>query len=95
MFLSFQLSYQNIILIFHGIWDQTDSGFNVRSRKSSFPHFRLMVLLAWLLTLIFTWPQAVIFRVLKHPKKEFYQCTTFNFFENLAKNMGNDSFYRK
>ena len=52
-------------------------------------------MLAWLMTLIFSWPQAVIFRVMKHPNKEFYQCTTFNFFENLALGIGNDSFYRK
>ena len=58
-------------------------------------YFRLMVMLAWLMTLIFSWPQAVIFRVMKHPNKEFYQCTTFNFFENLALGIGNDSFYRK
>ena len=25
--------------------------------------------------------KAIIFRVLKHPTKEFYQCTTINFFE--------------
>ena len=54
-----------------------------------------MVVLAWLLTLIFSWPQAVIFRVLKHPKKDFYQCTTFKFFENLAEDMGDDSLYSK
>ena len=45
---------------------------------------RLMVIMAWLLTIIFTIPQAIIFRVLKHPEKDFYQCTTFNFFEELS-----------
>ena len=43
-----------------------------------------MVLLAWFLTLVFTTPQAIIFRVMKHPVKDFYQCTTYNFFEDLA-----------
>ena len=45
---------------------------------------RLMVIVAWLLTLVFTSPQAVIFRVLRHPMAEFYQCTTWGFFENFA-----------
>ena len=43
-----------------------------------------MVIFAWLLTLLFTFPQAIIFRVLRHPMAEFYQCTTWDFFENLA-----------
>ena len=43
-----------------------------------------MVTMAWLVIIIFTIPQAFIFRVLKHPEKEFYQCTTFNFFEELS-----------
>ena len=42
-----------------------------------------MVLLAWLVTLISVTPQAVIFRVLKHPVQDFYQCTTEGFFESL------------
>lgn len=52
----------------------------VRQRKRA----RLMVILAWLLTLVFTSPQAIIFRVLRHPLAEFYQCTTWGFFENFA-----------
>ena len=43
-----------------------------------------MVFIAYLTTVVFASPQAVIFRVLKHPEKEFYQCTTFNFFESLS-----------
>ena len=43
-----------------------------------------MVITAYLSTFIFASPQAIIFRVLKHPEKEFYQCTTFNFFESLS-----------
>ena len=42
------------------------------------------MILAWVVTLIFTIPQAIIFRVMKHPEKEFYQCTTYNFFEDLS-----------
>ena len=45
---------------------------------------KIMVIVAWILTLLFASPQAIIFRVLKHPEKEFYQCTTYNFFESLA-----------
>ena len=43
-----------------------------------------MVILSWLATIIFTMPQAIIFRVMKHPEKDFYQCTTYNFFEELS-----------
>merc|ERR1712024_127977 len=45
---------------------------------------RLMVLGSWVFTLICSSPQAIIWRVLKHPTKEFYQCTTIDFFEDLA-----------
>ena len=45
---------------------------------------RMMVIGAWLTTLLFSLPQAVIFRVLRHPLVEFYQCTTWGYFENLA-----------
>jgi len=45
---------------------------------------RLMVITAWVLTIFFTIPQAIIFRVMKHPEKNFYQCTTINFFEDLC-----------
>ena len=48
------------------------------------PFIRCMVILAWAITILFTIPQAIIFRVMKHPEKEFYQCTTFNFFEDLS-----------
>ena len=43
-----------------------------------------MVMVAWILTLVFASPQAIIWRVLKHPTKEFHQCTTIDFFENLS-----------
>ena len=34
---------------------------------------RLMVVGAWMVTLVLASPQAVIFRVLRHPEKNFYQ----------------------
>ena len=43
-----------------------------------------MVIVAWILTLIFASPQAIVWRVLKHPTKDFYQCTTIDFFANLS-----------
>ena len=46
-----------------------------------------MVITAWLVTVISASPQAVIFRVLKHPETEFYQCTTVNYFESWATNV--------
>ena len=49
--------------------------------------YRLMVILAWLTTLLFSSPQAVIFRVMKHPQADFTQCTTWNFFESFASNV--------
>ena len=35
-----------------------------------------MVFLAWLTSLLLSSPQALMFRKLKHPMLEFYQCTT-------------------
>ena len=43
-----------------------------------------MVLIAWLVTIISVIPQAVIFRVLRHPEIDYYQCTTEDFFESLT-----------
>ena len=43
-----------------------------------------MVALAWIMTIVFSLPQAIIFRVKRHPYKEFYQCTTINFFADLS-----------
>ena len=45
---------------------------------------RLMVMVSWLATIVFTLPQAIIFRVLRHPENDFYQCTTYNFFEEFS-----------
>ena len=45
---------------------------------------RWMVLAAWVVTLACSWPQAVIFRTLEHPIKDFTQCTSYGYFETLA-----------
>ena len=37
---------------------------------------RLMVLCSWVGSLLLSLPQAFMFRKLKHPMFEFYQCTT-------------------
>ena len=36
---------------------------------------RMMVCISWLVSLILASPQAIMFRKLKHPSLEFYQCT--------------------
>ena len=43
-----------------------------------------MVILAWLGSLLFSCPQAIIFGVLKHPDQEFYQCTAYKFFDDFS-----------
>ena len=50
-----------------------------------------MVMVAWILTLVFASPQAIIWRVLKHPTKDFHQCTTVDFFANLSSPVGNST----
>merc|ERR1711892_373075 len=37
---------------------------------------RLMVAVSWIISIILSLPQAFMFRKLKHPAVEFYQCTT-------------------
>lgn len=42
-----------------------------------------MIALAWLVSLSWSLPQAVVYEVDGHPfVKDFYQCITFNFFSN-------------
>ena len=55
----------------------------------------MMVFTAYIATVILASPQAIIFRVLKHPTIEFYQCTTYNFFEDLSEEVtvGNKTEY--
>ena len=46
-----------------------------------------MITTAWILSGICAIPQLLVFRVLKHPEwKEFYQCTTMGYFENVFNN---------
>ena len=42
-----------------------------------------MIVTAWLAAVVFALPQTLVFRVLKHPKIEFYQCTSMDFFREL------------
>ena len=42
-----------------------------------------MICSAWLISAICALPQSLVFRVLKHPQIEFYQCTSMNFFSDL------------
>ena len=37
---------------------------------------RFMVTMSWVISIILALPQAFMFRKLKHPEIEFYQCTT-------------------
>ena len=43
-----------------------------------------MVTSAWVLAILFSSPQAIIFRVMKHPVKDFYQCTTYNYWTSVS-----------
>ncbi|XP_003747698.1 gonadotropin-releasing hormone receptor [Galendromus occidentalis] len=44
---------------------------------------KIMIALAWLVSLSWSLPQAVVYEVDGHPVvKDFYQCITFNFFSN-------------
>ena len=43
-----------------------------------------MVTSAWVLAILFSSPQAIIFRVMNHPVKDFYQCTTYNFWASVS-----------
>ena len=45
---------------------------------------RVMVLCSWMVSLILSLPQAFMFRKLKHPHLEFYQCTTKNVLESYS-----------
>ena len=47
-------------------------------------YFRLMVSMSWIVSIILALPQAFIFRKLKHPDMEFYQCTTTMAIEDFS-----------
>ena len=58
-------------------------------------HFRMMVGFSWFISLLLASPQAIMFRKLKHPAVEFYQCTTTLVVEeyaNLVVEDGNTKF---
>ena len=44
---------------------------------------RIMITMAWLISALCALPQTLVFRVLKHPQMEFYQCTTMQYFEGI------------
>ena len=43
-----------------------------------------MVLFSWVLSFVLSSPQAMLFRKMKHPDMEFYQCTTKMVIENIS-----------
>ena len=43
--------------------------------------FRILVSLSWLFSFLLSLPQALMFRLIKHPQAEFYQCTSQMIFE--------------
>ena len=45
------------------------------------PFFRVMVGCSWLVSGLLSSPQAILFRKVKHPNREFYQCTPDFFLE--------------
>ena len=46
--------------------------------------FRLMVFFSWVVSIILSSPQAIMFRKMKHPYLEFYQCTNKMVVENYS-----------
>ena len=44
---------------------------------------RIMIASAWIVSAICALPQTLVFRVLKHPKIDFHQCTSMTFFSHL------------
>ena len=47
---------------------------------------QIMITSAWLISALCALPQTLVFRVLKHPEIDFYQCTTMNYFDNIFNN---------
>ena len=43
-----------------------------------------MVLFSWVVSFVLSSPQALMFRKMKHPNLEFYQCTTNMVIENYS-----------
>lgn len=44
---------------------------------------QIMITSAWLISALCALPQTLVFRVLKHPQMDFYQCTTMQYFDNI------------
>jgi hypothetical protein len=44
---------------------------------------QIMIASAWIVSAICALPQTLVFRVLKHPKIDFHQCTSMTFFSQL------------
>ena len=47
---------------------------------------QIMIIAAWIISALCALPQTLVFRVLKHPKAEFYQCTQLKFYEEIFDN---------
>ena len=47
---------------------------------------QIMITSAWLISALCALPQTLVFRVLKHPEMDFYQCTTMDYFNNIFNN---------
>lgn len=45
-----------------------------------------MITAAWIISALCALPQTLVFRVLKHPQAEFYQCTQLGFYEEIFDN---------
>jgi hypothetical protein len=43
-----------------------------------------MVSMSWVVSILLSLPQALVFRKLKHPQLEFYQCTTSGAIEEFS-----------
>ena len=54
-----------------------------------------MVLFSWVVSLVLSSPQALMFRKMKHPNLEFYQCTTNMVIESYSELVveGDKAFY--
>ena len=45
-----------------------------------------MITSAWIVSGLCAFPQTLVFRVLKHPEVEFFQCTSMNYFDAIFNN---------
>ena len=45
-----------------------------------------MITSAWIMSGLCAFPQTLVFRVLKHPEVEFYQCTSMKYFDDFLNN---------